>query len=85
MTLERWIEGQRLRDNQAAVAKGQGLLREFGDVPLTIKLEVARKPEIVLPSLSPETQRLVERMQNDGYAVYDTAGKTPLLGARSCT
>src|SRR3989344_1456366 len=35
-------------------------------------------PEVVLPPLSPETQRLVEHMQNNGYAVYETAGKTPI-------
>ncbi len=33
--------------------------------------EVTRQP------LSPETQRLVEKLKKDGYAVYDTEGKTP--------
>jgi len=36
------------------------------------------KPEVILPPLSAETQKLVEHMQNNGYAVYDTLGKTPV-------
>lgn len=37
------------------------------------------RPEITLPPLSAETQKLVEHMTRDGYAVYDTLGKSPAV------
>lgn len=37
----------------------------------------APKIEIVKTPLSAETQRLVEQMRGDGYAVYETSGRTP--------
>lgn len=45
------------------------------DFSLTGRLPAS---EVVLSPLPPETQRLVEQMKKDGYAVYDTAGKTPV-------
>ena len=36
-----------------------------------------RGRETILSSLSPETQRLVEHMRRDGYAVYETTGRSP--------
>ncbi len=56
----------------------------YGEIPLPtpqIKPEKTAKPtktEIVKPPLSKETQRLIEHMERDGYAVYETSGKTPV-------
>lgn len=50
------------------------------DVSLTGKLSQLQtaRSEVVLPPLSPETQRIVERMRHGGYAIYETTGKTPV-------
>ena len=52
--------------------KERGGLEEFPKNP-TISSQI----EVVRTSLSKETQRLVEHLGRDGYAVYETSGKTP--------
>ncbi|MBI2031480.1 MAG: hypothetical protein HYT08_02585 [Candidatus Levybacteria bacterium] len=37
----------------------------------------ATRVEVVRSPLSPEIQKLVEHMEKDGFAVYETSGKTP--------
>ena len=86
MAMNRSIEGltslghhdlaQRQADLQAEFQRREPSMK---DIPLTGRLsglQTARS-EVALPPLSPETQRLIEHMRSDGYAVYDTAGKTP--------
>ena len=66
---------EKLADLQAEFKVRSGL----SDVPLRGKLpqESDSKLEAITIPLSPETQRLVEQMRTDGYAVYDTTGRTP--------
>ena len=49
------------------------------DISLTEELPQLQtaRPEIALAPLSPETRKLVEHMKDNGYAVYDTTGRTP--------
>jgi len=50
----------------------RGGLEKFPKNPtISPQIEVARTP------LSKETQRLVEHLGRDGYAIYETSGKTP--------
>ena len=51
----------------------------FNDFPLTGKLpqESGSRFEAINVTLSPETRKLIERMRGNGYAVYDTTGRTP--------
>ena len=54
-------------------------------IPVQLTPKTATKSSVIAPktelitALSPETQRLVEQMRNDGYTVYDLAGKTPAV------
>ena len=81
MTMERWIQGQQAKGNTRAVEDGRRILAEHGDIPLTFVTAPVENqtagPEVILSPLSPETERLVEQMRRDGYAVYETVGKTP--------
>ena len=43
-----------------------------GDFP-----QASSNPETFLIPLSAETQKLVDHMRKDGFAVYDSLGKTP--------
>lgn len=45
--------------------------KEIGQPHVGQYVDVVRQP------LSPETQKLVEHMRSDGYAVYETTGRTP--------
>lgn len=50
------------------------------DMPLRGKLPQVvstQNRETILSPLSAETQKLIEHMRSDGYAVYETAGRTP--------
>lgn len=38
---------------------------------------VVRNGEVITSPLSAETQKLVESLRNDGYAMYETTGRTP--------
>lgn len=87
MTMQRSIEGLRrlgdsdLAEQQAAIqAAFQKRHPDIGDISLSGKLpQVAgvQNREAILSPLSAETQKLIERMKNDGYAVYETTGRTP--------
>lgn len=52
----------------------------FTDIPLTGRFpqESGSRFEAVSVALSPETRKLVEHMRGNGYAVYDTTGRTPV-------
>lgn len=52
---------------------------DMSDIPLTGQLPrlPTARPEITLPPLSAETQSLIEHMESDGYALYETFGKSP--------
>lgn len=85
--MQRSIEGLRrlgdsdLAEQQAAIqAAFQKRHPDIGDISLSGKLpQVAgvQNREAILSPLSAETQKLIERMRNDGYAVYETTGRTP--------
>jgi len=87
MTMNRSIEGfTRLGDHDLADRQA-GIQAEFqkrhpgmDDVPLRGRLPQAvgvRNQEATPSPLSAETQKLVEHMRSDGYAVYETTGRTP--------
>jgi len=87
MTMSRSKEGlTRLGDHDLAERQAgiQAELRkrhpDMDDIPLKGKLPQAvgvQNRETILSPLSAETQKLIEHMSHDGYAVYETAGRTP--------
>lgn len=87
MTMSRSIEGFRgfgdhdLAEQQASIqAEFQRRHPGIDDISLKGKLPQAagvQNPETILRPLSAETQILVEHMKHDGYAVYETTGRTP--------
>lgn len=68
------------------VAASQAWREAYGELQLPAGVDVQKKPhkktdtrnrEAIISPLSAETQKLVEHMRRDGYAVYDTTGRTP--------
>lgn len=51
-------------------------IEKFGDIAESRK-STLRNREAILSPLSAETQKLIEHMRSDGYAVYETTGLTP--------
>lgn len=51
-------------------------IEKFGDISESEK-STPQNRETILSPLSPETQKIIEHMRNDGYAVYETTGRTP--------
>lgn len=87
MAMQRFKEGLRglghhdLAEKQASI---QAELRRrnpgMDDISLKGKLPQvvgAQNAEIIKSPLSAETQKLIEQMRSDGYAVYETTGRTP--------
>ncbi len=86
MTMNRSIEGLRILGDDDLVKKQVDIQAEFqrrhhmDDIALEGRLPQAvdvQNPETILSSLSAETQKLVEHMKRDGYAVYGTTGRSP--------
>lgn len=87
MSMQRSIEGLRatgdydLAERQADIqAEFQRRHSDISDFSLKGRLpqEVgAQKLEAILSPLSAETQKLIERMKEDGYAIYETVGNSP--------
>lgn len=74
--------GQNVTPEDASqYSQGIGIMNVLAEALRQEKLLPERfsqpSPELVRPPLSPETQRLVEHLKRDGYAVYETQGKTP--------
>lgn len=64
------------------VAASKAVREAFGEIPLPTRVRFEKpvqstKMEWARSSLSKETQKLIERMEKDGYAVYQASGKTP--------
>src|SRR3989344_5908059 len=64
------------------VAASKAVREAFGEIPLPTRVRPEKpvrstKTEWARSSLSKETQKLIERMEKDGYAVYQASGKTP--------
>lgn len=86
MTMERSVAGLKSHGDYDLAKEAARILEEFqkrhpgvGDIPSRGRLLQPRtvRTELVFPPLSPETQKLIERMLGDGYAVYATTGRTP--------
>lgn len=85
--MQRSIEGLRALGDPDLVRKQAEIQSEFrkrhpgvNDIPLSGKLFQAtdvRNREAIRSPLSAETQKLIEQMRSDGYAVYETSGRTP--------
>lgn len=87
MTMQRTIEGLRGFGDDDLVKQQEDILAEFqkrhpdvddislkGKLPQTVSVQ---NREAIRSPLSTETQKLIEHMRRDGYAVYETSGRTP--------
>lgn len=52
-------------------------IKKFGDIAESGKRTLQNRETIPSP-LSAETQKLIEHMRSDGYAVHETTGRTPV-------
>lgn len=86
MTMQRSAEGLRglgyhdlalrQKEIQAELQRRNPGMEDFPLIGRLPEEQGSRLEAISIP-LSPETLRLVERMRGDGYAVYNTTGRTP--------
>lgn len=67
-------EDVNLADHIAARLSARG---EDVELPQGAQVASQANLEIILPPLSPETRKLIEQMRGDGYAIYETFGKSP--------
>lgn len=85
--MNRSIEGFKGLDDHVLAKKQADIQAEFqkrhpgmdaislrGRLPQAVGVQ---NRETILSPLSAETQKLIEHMRNDGYAVYETTGRTP--------
>jgi len=87
MAMNRSIEGFRELGDHDLAKKQAAIQAEFqrrhpGMDDISLKGKISRavgvqNQETIRFPLSPETQKLVEHMRRDGYAVYETIGRTP--------
>ncbi len=64
------------------IAASKAVREAFGEIPLPTRVRPEKpvrstKTEWARSPLSKETQKLIERMEKDGYAIYQAYGKTP--------
>ncbi len=65
MTMERWIEGQQAKGNNAAVKDGKRLLSEYGDIPLILNTVASVEKPVVK---TPEAPVVIKRFSADPSA-----------------